>query len=162
LKTHIETTEITGTPSAVSLDNVFSADYKRYRIIMELVPSGAAQNSIRLRAAGTDNSGGTSYISTYTRNDAGSVNSVEAISSAFNFNNANRRETFFDFVIFNPFISVNTYINGGLSYFNTTNDNGNTKFGGKHTVSSSYDGFSIIISTGTYTSGTISVFGIKD
>ena len=50
---HINTTTFTAV-SSVSLDDVFSADYENYKIIMTLFNSSTALTYMRLRASGSD------------------------------------------------------------------------------------------------------------
>ena len=160
---HIETQTVSAV-AAVSFNNVFSADYDDYVIkINSLLASGVVSLLFRFRAAGTDATAGNYGLNFIARSNAalnsghsvnntswnmGQLVSTEKASATFHITNPFKAET-------SGFIS-----NTAIPYANSVALN--LAFGsGGHNVSTSYDGFSFLVSSGDF-SGKISVFGYKE
>lgn len=163
--TYINGSTFTG-QSTVSINNCFSSTYQAYRIVCSFSsPSADSFLRFRLRAAGTD-SVASYYGMKLTVNTAGSVGSYGdanaqylAIVTTDSAATSTNYSAFID--IIDPFKTSSTT----LFMNNTGLDNaGNSMsyFGGNaHYVSTSYDGFTIYASTGTF-SGNIRVYGYSN
>ena len=157
----------TTTMSAVasqSLDDVFSATYENYLLLLKLDNSTTAvTNSLRWRASGSDIS-----LSNYKQNinrtkssTASTLNSEQATNSGTSITLCvGQTRTGISFNAYAPFKAENTrnYHNAGSW---VSNEAYNTWGGGIYEAATVIDGFSIIASTGTLT-GTIRVYGYKD
>lgn len=156
---HINTTTFSAV-SSVSLNDVFTASYNNYKIIIsEIVPSAAPEIRGRLRVAGTDNSASVYDISSI-RVQAASVSGVtstDGSSWVFQSIATGNPALYLYAEIFNPFLAVNT----GISYQGLRAESYYHVGGGHHTASTSFDGISFFPSTGTFT-GTIRVYGYKN
>jgi hypothetical protein len=156
-------TETFSAVSSVNVNNVFSATYDYYRILINFTTStnGDAM-SMRLRLSGTDNSGANTY----------KTQEVEAASTTIE----GTRRSLDNFLLgagSNVADSVSTSIidlfNVSLASptgFQTQNfsalSNGFIRdVKGFHTVSTAYDGFTFITSTGTM-SGKLRVYGYNN
>jgi hypothetical protein len=150
--------------SAISLNDVFSATYNRYKIVINQsgtsVTSGQLQ--MRLRVFGSDNSSA-QYRSEYMGGDSTTVYAGRSTGLSFWFIGRilNDHRTWCELDIINPFTSgfrpttwnnYNDVIAGNISMVTTT---------GALDVTTSYTGFTIIAETGTM-AGTISVYGYRD
>jgi hypothetical protein len=145
--------------SSVSLNNVFSSTYDNYQIVIETTASAGAYLNFRLRVGGVDASGSNYDWGFAMTSNLGSAFQL-AGSSATSANicrpsATNRSMT--SFTICNPAIARPTVLSGTVSY----NDGATVGIGGgmgaAHSLSTAYDGFTIIHS-GTVT-GTVSVYG---
>lgn len=157
---HINTTSFTSAGS-VSINNCFSSDYDTYKIVgYYTAKSNLGQDYLRMRVSGSDASSEyyynniyTSYTSVTTSNNNGSnVNQIQVsyIASAAS-------GSAFTFDVLNPFLADQTYL-----FFNSNQGNGISLSAGEHRTATSYDGFTIYPSTGTFTSGIIRVYGYKN
>ena len=153
--------------SSQSFNNVFSSTYTNYKVMMNFHTSGGATTSFRFRAAGSDltaaNYSGGQYIFNNV-NNAGSANwSTSQDSTATlilnNYNNTSGVPTGIDMTVYDPMSTsgrknysanvVTSNIYYGLSwgmYYGST--------------STAFDGFSLIMTSGTMT-GSVSVYGMS-
>jgi hypothetical protein len=158
---HIETQTITGTPTAVSFNNVFTSNYNHYRIVSTINRSTTAEIRFRFRTSGTDFTGN-NYYSNWAapRNDADSFfhrRNADASFSIIGDSNTGQDSQSFD--VFNPEISGVVPVCVG-NFFRPQSMNAYVGgFGLAQT--DSRDGFSILVSAGTITSGVISVYGYR-
>lgn len=149
---------ITGTPSSVVINSAFSADYDNYRIILT-GGTGSASADVSILMTGSP----TAYYGSLQYQDytSGSVSAAGANNSAS-----------FPWIggctagqavhascdLFGPFLSIYTKIRNG------TYQSGNA-FGmvnGEHRVASSFTGFTLTLSSGTFTNGTVRVYGYRN
>lgn len=151
------TSETFSAVSSVSVNGCFDASYQNYRLIWNVTPSTAGDVDFRLRASGTDNTSsqylnarlyvGQAISQTFTSTNNSTQN--RALTSYA----ANQGNAALD--IFQPFATARTqacFISAGGLFM----------VGGfQMTVTTSYDGFSIIASAGTI-SGDVYVYGYKD
>lgn len=147
--------------TAVSLNNVFSSSYTSYKIIVNCDASSTnAGLRIRLRASGTDATGG-SYF--YQGSQQVSTTAPVAFSgvSQFQFALLATSDTgnFSSIELTNPFNAVRT--SGSLSSLGYTTGPAGFQAGLLHALSISYDGLTLYPATGNIT-GTIQVFGYND
>jgi hypothetical protein len=143
--------------SSVSINNVFSASYSVYSIIGSLAASSLLDINLKLRASGTDST--TGYYGRELQNLTGTVYTKSNSGNGyFAISSTNQYVT--TATMINPFSAVptswTTYAVGGAG--------GGAPFvvqsGNSHDVSTSYDGFTIVPTSGTIT-GTIKVYGYK-
>jgi hypothetical protein len=163
LKIHIETATIGSGVSSVNVDDVFSSTYKNYKVILQFTGSAGATLSLRLRVSGSDESG-----SNYNNQRLGVEGSTVVGARSTGGTSANVGSVtdgqigLTTLEIANPFLTTPTLINvfhGRRP--NTTTPELLLVTNGLNT-STSYTGFTIFPSSGTFSSGTIQVFGYKD
>ena len=151
---HIKTESFSAV-TAVSVNDVFSADYQNYRVIFSGgVASGNPNLEFRYRVAGSDNS-----TSAYD-NRSGQVSSTfaffnSAVGAQFRLS-AVAADTIQVLDIRNPFAvaPTNSTILANYSGFSSFG-------GGTFTSSTSFTGFTYFVATSTIT-GVIRVYGYKD
>lgn len=150
--------------SSVSINGAFSSTYQNYKIIL-VASSFSADNSVqlRVRASGTDNLTTNSYTyaclgKTFSNVDSNSFGPNNAWIP-FDPDSATNDAYNLEFNFYNPFETKPTT----MSYNGAAVISAGTlvaKWGsGHHNQSTSYDGFSFIPSSGTF-SGTLRVYGI--
>jgi len=155
----------TTSASAVSLNNVFSSQYRNYQIVFQPITNSAQTNFyLRLRAAGTDNTSSNyryaGVASAWTGSQA-SWNSTG--TTVFDLGAKPTRTNDYmgttNIELMSPFITNVTSAN-----WRGITDNGSVIYGlhvaGYHTASTSFDGFTIYPGNGTFT-GTIQVYGYR-
>jgi len=145
----------------INVNGVFSADYDYYRVILYLEPtSGSVIANFKYRTAGTDNSGASYAYFARTLNSANGTtadtnNRTQTIGTLVNATGVAQSLVW---EIQFPFDSgKNTFsqINGVVAV-------GNHQTGGQaFNANASFDGFSIIPSTASYT-GELSVYGYRN
>lgn len=151
--------------SAVNINNCFSSTYMNYKIIFNFTNSDSGNRDVkaRMRVSGSDATGSNySYGQVGYRSDGASTyNTSSTNATYFDFgraNSGNKVSTTWE--IFRPFQASPTVYWGGYSGDDNTSafyNNG----GGLHSVSTSYDGFSVFPTTGNI-SGNYYIYGYKD
>lgn len=144
--------------TSLSLNGVFSSTYDNYMVAIRSIHS-ANQRAIlcQLRSAGT-NATGANYTYQYLEGTGGSVlaaRTSSATSFVFGATSETQRSGDTTFV-FGPFLAQPTAVR-------TINVNGNGSadlfdFASTHSLSTSYDGFTLSVSSGSF-SGEIAVYG---
>lgn len=150
--------------SSISVNGIFSADFDNYRIVIsEFTGSvaGGADLQMKLRAAGTDNS--TNYAFSYlysTNTTSGRTYNSGQTSLPIGSVAGTYKASMLTLDVINPFLAIETSMHTVGSGWGTT---ANIVYMGAatHLVSTSYDGFSINPSSGTFT-GTIRVYGYRN
>ena len=148
--------------SSQSINDVFSATYKNYKILIDTDASDAdTALNMRMRVSGSDNSSSnyrwsTGYVAMSGaaniagQNGAGLGTSFRVMAIA----NAGRNVASLDF--FNPFTAEETQYVGNYQQISTLNY---SQFvGGNTSVTTSYTGFTLIPAAGTIT-GSVTVMG---
>ena len=157
---HLNTTSFTS-QSTISINNVFNSTYDNYKIELNLNSVSASQTvQMRLRVSGADNSTAnyfSSGISTIPTSGTISTWLYQAATvwNPIRLTGASASEI----TVFNPAKAIPTFIN-----YNSNGNFGDTQFnigGGQHFVSSAFDGFSLISSTGNM-SGTVRIYGLRN
>ena len=148
-------TTIFSAVSTISVNDVFTATYDNYRIIVMHVGSTGNNMSMRLRAAGSDNSTASSYVrqGIYGASSSASAEASTTTLWLVGAGNANRAGLSID--LFSPALATTTAVlcmSGRSDLLGI--------IGGYHTETTSYDGFTLFPSSGTFT-GTVSVYGYK-
>jgi hypothetical protein len=155
--TLINTTSFSAVASQ-AINNVFSSTYDNYCILTDLIGSTTLDLNIRLRVGGVDNSSAV-YTRQYLFANNTTVSAGRATTNTFwsgPLVNATPRSASI-IELFGPFL---TRVTGGsgrsLSLYNGNPEMVFEEYG--HNSATSFDGFSLIASTGTIT-GTVSVYG---
>lgn len=159
----INSTTVTAGVATVSINNVFSADYDRYRIIYKLNGSSAGSYAhFRLRVSGADLTGSNYYRSgTYAvfsgawqSYNAGPTTSFQVVGE---WGSSLASTCIMD--IFDPFVTGRTgwysntnNVGGGAAYFQM----------GLADVTTSYTGFTVYPQAGTFNAGVIKVYGYRE
>ena len=147
--------------STISVNGCFSSSYDNYRIVISTTAgSTSALFQMRMRAAGTDASGASTYSYSLLQSASSGSWIVLDFSSGTTSHTvgykqtANRASSSID--VYGPFEATQT----GLSI---TGHYASVPYtgGGYHTVASSYDGFSILAATGDMT-GSLRVYGYRN
>ena len=144
------------------LDNVFSATYENYKIIINITSgsSSGADLQLRMASAGTADSTSNRYetgeyfVGAMTAVTAGNVNSVAAAQGQLG-RISTDAGCGAEVNMYNPFTSTNTKFSC-ISVGHTLEVTGTGL-----AVTNSYDGFQILASAGNMT-GTVSVYGYKE
>ena len=152
---HINTTAITAV-SAVSLDDVFSADYDYYKIFITAQTASSTGTGFRLRASGTDVT--TGYAENYTAQNSDNRHSVNGAATQFDLQfDASGGRRFLVIDLLNPYLAENTFFRASGWYDNVLNLNN----GALQNVLQ-YDGFTYRPNSGNFVAtGQIQVFGYK-
>lgn len=150
-------TESFSAVSSVSINNCFSATYENYMITVTAVGSTTLNLNMRLRASGTD------AATNYNRQRLSAVDASVAASrsaSATEFflgqYTTNRSATKTHFYV--PFSAVPTVFMGEHAFSNAYTTPELWLNYGNHSTATSYDGFSLLASTGNIT-GTVRIYG---
>jgi hypothetical protein len=154
--------------SAISLNGVFSSTYDYYRILFHLDSCSADANfNIKMRASGTDNSSAQYSwgLNGRTRADTLFSFSGNAQTTGWKIGELDSGVSgkFYSYVIdmHNPFLAQNTLMQIISNGVNTSSIPYALSGGGFHEVSTSYDGISLLPSSGTI-SGTVRVYGYRN
>jgi hypothetical protein len=148
-----------GTAESVSINGVFSSTFDNYRFIFDATPSTSNNIDIRLRVGGVDNSTSNSYIFQLVDLSSTTSSPSRVTTTAFRGGTLTLNSTYtsgFIVDVINPFAAART------NYYATNQDAESGArmriFVGTHNQATSYDGFSLICSTGNIT-GTVTVYG---
>jgi len=144
-----------------SINNVFSATYQNYRIVVSgKNDTGTNQLRMRVRVGGVDNSAASNYLvagEQITTTGASAISNSTGTTS-WHIAEFYRRTGIVIVDITNPFATDYTT----MAFNNYGGDSGTTQYyysgGGSMTVTTSYDGFTIFPDLNTIT-GTVRVYG---
>jgi hypothetical protein len=164
--TLLNTTNFTA-QTTVSINDVFSATYDNYKILLncDSITTGSQSLILRLRVSGTDNSS-SNYLwsGTVTFDTSTSVDLSKSSGATTSFRIGTiyfpNAITFGDITMSNPFRSVRTGYQATFSEYDGTNNLQRT-YAGSMSVTTSYTGFSIIPS-GNNITGTVRVYGYNN
>ena len=146
--------------SVVSLNGVFNTDYDNYVAIFRASSSTAGTWNVRLRTAGADNSTASSYTQQEIVANATSVTANRYSDTFFpatlvDYTTVAQNGSHLSF--YGPFLAQPTALRTTTAWsFSSALLSDRTY---THNQSTSYDGFSILTTSGT-TSGVISVYGL--
>lgn len=147
--------------SSLSVNNCFNSNYDNYRIVLRCTSSSSFEINMRMRLSGTDNttancayqdlniSGTTATAARYS-----SLTSmfIAALSTSYNVLSMD---------LFDPAAAIPTTYHV-IEARQANSSSPETRFlTGGHNVSTAYDGFSLIISSGTIT-GTLRIYGYRN
>ena len=149
-----------------SVNNCFSATYMNYMVVVSNASaSSLAGLNFKLRAGGTDSSVSYYAIGVEIAYSTGTYNARQANNATTIFAPISQLQTTARksggmMFIQQPF-EVSTTSFQYLSADNST-IRGTANGSGFHNVEASYDGFSLICTTGTFASGTVKVYGLAN
>jgi hypothetical protein len=151
--------------STVSLNGVFSSAYKDYKFVFDCVGSTFDFIRLRMRASGTDNSSNNykwtilnSQFNQVNGNWAPAGNTTLQSSILFTYM-YNGFPTYMEGIINRPQATEYTSLNAFGNYVQDATTGGYSQYtNGALTVTTSYDGFSLIPASGNMT-GSLSVYG---
>jgi hypothetical protein len=157
--TLVSATTIGTAVSSVSVNDVFSATYDNYRILLTSTGSPAAELRLRYRVSGADNT-----VANYdNQNLYASATTITAARTSLQTSTTvgstgNNFQTPFAVDIFNPFIAKTTL------HMSNNSQNGDVLFfvGGRFSPTTSFTGFTIFPASGTITGGDIRVYGYQN
>lgn len=146
--------------SSVNVNDVFSANYKNYKIFIQTtLNSGGANGLIRLRVSGADNST-TNYNQQRFNVFDVNTSSVRTLSgTSWSVFDIQASGSSAEMTLFNPFDTAKTYYQAHGMY-----DAASTEMNlrsGAFNATTSFTGFTLFPTTGTIT-GTIKVYGLVD
>jgi len=148
-----------------SINDVFSATYTNYQILVKASCSSATQLSLRMRVSGSDlTSSSYMYGGSYTQFTGaatpGAENATPTTAAGFNVLDVDGNPGYASIQIFDPFATEQT----GLIYDQIFNQGGSRNngywqaFSGLTTVTTSYTGFTLLPAAGNIT-GYVRVYG---
>jgi hypothetical protein len=149
--------------SSISLNGCFSSAYDNYKILLELTGSTNNVATMRMRVGGVDNSSA-NYWNNRVYGQATSVTSQGPTSADTSFSAVGEFDAGINtcnYDIFSPFKTQVTSIQGVTQFRYTGFYQHSHLKTGQTTVTTSYDGFTLIVNTGTM-SGTVRVYGYKN
>ena len=152
----LSTTTIGSALTTVTVNNAFSAAYDNYRIV--ITGGTSSTNTWGSLQLGSSTTG--YYAGAWEKRYTSSTTDYQTASNASNFSRSiGMLTTNIDanIDIKSPFLSKYTIIN----YCFQSGNDGNYNGGGQHKVASSYTDFTIATESGTFTGGTIKVYGYK-
>jgi hypothetical protein len=150
------------TASSISLNNIFSANYDRYRILTNINWSANEGAYFRLRTGGSDATG-SNYGVQNIRGASTTLYGTRAALTNWDLNyTASAGNELFEIELVNPFAASQTY---GFSRYTAklladTTQLWLSESGITHTLSTSYDGITMYGAANTM-SGSISIYGYK-
>jgi hypothetical protein len=163
--THIRTVSFTGVAS-VSLDNVFSSVYDNYKVLIVARNSSDANRtwSLKFRVNGADATSGLYNLAANGIDRIGNAQNTFSVNatSAVLLNNSYFAEyrSVVSFDLCSPFLTDDT--NGvGVSVGLNSTHSIHQSFSFSLFNNASYDGVSIINSSGNFTNGTIEIYGYR-
>jgi hypothetical protein len=152
---HINTTSFSAVASE-SFNNVFSATYDNYKIVMQIATAGNAHVQLRLRASGTDNSTASSYAFNVTANNSDGQHTQTNADTKWQITYFTAAaDRFFTLEIARPFLAANA------EFVSQGNQNNALQIAsGSKLDTNVYDGFTIFGSTGNI-SGKVFIYGMR-
>jgi hypothetical protein len=148
---HIETRTVTSSSSEL-FNNVFSATYDNYLVVLEVTNSASVVNRIRLRKNGTDAT--TNYGRLTLLGNSVNAQSVQSTDPDITFGGAVKQIATINF--FRPFVNqASAWLSSTYSLV------GNVGFiGVNHSTVDTYDGFNLFPVSGNMT-GLVTIFGYR-
>jgi len=156
------TVTATGGLASLSVNGCFTSLYDNYRIELVMVISAAAQVRLNYRVSGVNEA--TSHYGASTRTQPNSASATVNQNNGNTYyliaDNATTADVRGNFEIFSPALVTQTYATHQATTVGATMYH---YVGGDiHNTAASYDGFTILPSTGTITSATIRVYGYRN
>lgn len=154
------------TSAAVNVNSCFSATYDHYLVVLNVSSTssfGTGSPLLRLRASTTDNSSSNyAFTGGFVGTSAGTSMSLQrsnGLVTSFQFDYGAIQGIAANIRFIAPFLTQRTAINSQCASALASNETTFCNINGTMSVTTSYDGFSIIPPAGTIT-GTLSVYGM--
>jgi hypothetical protein len=150
-----------------SFNDVFSATYDNYVLMMDLSNTANEVLGLRYRVGGSDNTNATyAYHIQSSNTGATTYSAANANTSTGNFissSEGTNTEKAINVTVFAPFLTERTHMNG---YHNFSSSSGAAPYYGgilqsAFTATTSFTGFTVYVATGTM-SGRIRVYGVQN
>lgn len=150
--------------SSQSINDVFSATYLHYVLVLTAISTNDTDINFRWRVSGADNS-----TSNYSWAQAGTFattgtfsggNANNAAQFRITGSNAANSQKFGTYTLYNPFATDTSGFTGHLSYSSGTANYFAGSIGGGFNGTTSFTGFTIYPTAGTIT-GSLSVYGVN-
>lgn len=143
----------------VVVDSIFTSTYRNYKIVFNMTSTSTADLGITInwRSAGADQTAAQYVGSCYILRSNGTTAALTSNSgTTYYLPTATSNNSSFDITVFNPQIATNTIFSGtGFGYTASS-------FGGGHyNMTTQNDGFKITFG-GSNSTGTVTVYGIRD
>jgi hypothetical protein len=142
--------------STVTVTDAFSADYDNYRILIRGIKSSTATNLFINFGATTTGYYGSFYYDAYTGSNTGTARRNNGADLYIGDVETSLSEQFSSVEVANPFLSLSTTLHG--TYYGGTVSGW---FGGTQASTTSFTSFRLKPNSGTFTGGTINVYGYK-
>lgn len=148
--------------SSVSVNNCFTSTYANYRLIISGTATANPQIQMRLRAASADNSASNyRYVGVYTIETAGPIRDSQDTTTQFyvgSFTSATGLSVL-TIDVYAPQLTEYTAMQANS--YTSLADMQWASYGGNMTVTTSYDGFTLLSTSGNMT-GTVRVYGYRN
>jgi hypothetical protein len=152
-----------GTGLTVSLNGVFTSAFTNYRVVWNTTTRSAQDGLLRLRVAGTDASGATTYGTQRVWGTGAAATVQNTNSTSWAVDTASAAATAGaagEWLLYRPAVAAVT--TGLISWYNASSTS--TMYTGTgslyHSAATAYDGFTYYMASGTF-AGTIKVYGIN-
>lgn len=145
----------------LSLNGVFTSEYDNYMVVCRSLRGGTAVDSIygRLRVSGTDNSTASSYVYQYVYASGTTVAGARTTDNkGYFYASGSTQRSGFSSYIYGPNLAQPTAVRtvGVSGYLDAyLEDQAFT-----HNQSTAYDGFTMLMGSGTTLTGLVSVYGL--
>lgn len=162
--TLIKTETFTGV-SSVSIGSdaapLFSSTYDNYfyTIVLGAGATGGINVLARLRANVTDASG-SNYVQNEIYNTASTPLAASSTTTSFKIGYGGNVGSVIQGYIYSPFLSARTFHISDTFSDSTTPTLIQGRLGGEHNLANSYNGLTILSSTGNFNNGTITIYGV--
>jgi hypothetical protein len=161
---HIETRAMSAV-AAESFNDVFSATYTNYVIALNFTNGLTSDVLLRLRVGGVDNSTSGNYRWNISTNTSSATTTTVSNSgtgeSAFRVGASSANSASVLIQLFDPFTSIRTTFNSQNAFIDGSSNSFTRVCGGVMTVTTSFDGFTILNTGGVNMNGSVSVFGYR-
>jgi len=163
---HISTTALSAV-SSQSFNNVFNASYSNYLVIFSLqtVTGSTSSFDLKFRVSGTDSSASYSNFYVGINSASGAQNLVNNSASALTLTSTHSSLTtpyvMARIEIINPAVATPTIGTIQSTGLNSAGQYLAYNGGYIHDVATAYDGFTISRSSGTMTTGAVSIYGFR-
>jgi hypothetical protein len=160
----IKTETFTGV-SSVSIGSdaapLFSSTYNNYffTIVLGAGTVGGINVLARLRANVTDASG-SNYVQNEIYNTASTPQAASSTTTSFKIGYGGNVGSVIQGYIYSPFLSARTFHISDTFSDSTTPTLIQGRLGGEHNLANSYNGLTILTSSGDFTNGTITIYGV--
>jgi hypothetical protein len=158
---HINTTTFSAV-SSVNVNDVFTSTYENYLIMVNNLTTASGDNGLefRLRASGSDATAANYDYQNFTATSSTVATALNSNQTLIRTAIARTGVSATSFNIFRPQIAAPTVLSC-LPIYDSDSGAGLRMFAGKHTLSTSYDGFTLFPAASTIT-GTVRVYGYKN
>jgi hypothetical protein len=148
--------------ATMTFTNAFSSQFNNYLIVLDGSVSGTLiQISYKNANAGTPTTLALyEYIEIYSNNANNPSNYAGGLTTAYHAFDGGTMTSSGTFYVFDPFLASPTRFQAHSFGYSSTTSFSSTQGGGRHSPSTSYDGFVLATASGTFT-GDVRVYGLR-